>query len=184
MDETERTKLHPTQKRILKLSKKIDLNKLSFRAIGSLVGVKHAQSVSHHIDQLTKRGLLEHKVTDKTERTDELDKTRVTADSVGKLIEESIAELKQAIHDIHDPECTALTEDEVCDCKVVPKLLALVDKAIEQARREGVEQAMGEVVAELRAVEQHPKMLGWLYRKLSLNDAIVRLVKINKRPAR
>lgn len=55
-----KTKLHPTQERILKLSKRVNLNTLSLRSIGSLVNVQHPQKVDYHLKQLKAKGLIQH----------------------------------------------------------------------------------------------------------------------------
>jgi len=52
--------MHKIQDKILDLSKKEDLSKLSYRQIGDLVGVKYAQQVKHHIQQLIKNGYLDN----------------------------------------------------------------------------------------------------------------------------
>lgn len=46
--------MHPTQEKLLKLSKTRDLNKLTLREIGKIIGVKHPQIVKHHMEQLKK----------------------------------------------------------------------------------------------------------------------------------
>ncbi|MEA2056415.1 MAG: S24 family peptidase [Patescibacteria group bacterium] len=51
--------MHKIQEKILQLSRKKDLNELSYREIGKLVGVEYAQQVKHHIQQLIKKGFLD-----------------------------------------------------------------------------------------------------------------------------
>lgn len=55
--------MHPAQIKILELAKECNkkheyLAHMSFREIGDKVGLKHAQQVKHHIEQLIKKGLL------------------------------------------------------------------------------------------------------------------------------
>ena len=57
--------LHEIQLKILKVAKNQDLNKLSLREIGDLIGVDHPQQVKHHLSQLQKHNLIK---TDKIER--------------------------------------------------------------------------------------------------------------------
>lgn len=48
--------MHPIQERLLEASRHHDLSPLSYREIGQLVGVDHAQIVKHHMLQLQKKG--------------------------------------------------------------------------------------------------------------------------------
>lgn len=50
--------MHEIQKRLLELSQKKLLARLTLREIGKLVGVDHPQKVKHHLNQLVKRGLI------------------------------------------------------------------------------------------------------------------------------
>lgn len=51
--------MHPTQKKILKISTGHDLGKLSLREIGKLIGqTDQPQNIKHHLLQLEKNGLL------------------------------------------------------------------------------------------------------------------------------
>jgi len=50
--------VHPIQAKILMLTGSLDLNKLSYREIGEMVGSASAQKVKHHMDSLTLKGLL------------------------------------------------------------------------------------------------------------------------------
>jgi repressor LexA len=50
--------MHENQKKLLELSKKRDLGKMSYRDIGELVGIRNAQTVKHHLSQLQKRGFI------------------------------------------------------------------------------------------------------------------------------
>lgn len=53
--------MHVTQKKILQLSKQVDLEQLTLRRIGELIGESHPQSVKYHLDQLEKKGLIRAK---------------------------------------------------------------------------------------------------------------------------
>ncbi|NTW13804.1 MAG: hypothetical protein HGA31_02105 [Candidatus Moranbacteria bacterium] len=48
--------MHKNQEKLLELAKKHDLGKMTYRAIGDLVGIKNAQTVKHHLSQLQKKG--------------------------------------------------------------------------------------------------------------------------------
>lgn len=50
--------MHQIQKDLLALSRNINLGEKSLREIGRLIGVEHPQKISHHLDQLQKRGFL------------------------------------------------------------------------------------------------------------------------------
>lgn len=50
--------MHILQKKILDLSRTVDLGKMTLREVGQLVGELHPQNVKHHIEQLKKRGFL------------------------------------------------------------------------------------------------------------------------------
>lgn len=51
--------MHKTQLKILELSSKINVEKLTLRELGRQVDVKHPQVVLYHLSQLRKRGLLQ-----------------------------------------------------------------------------------------------------------------------------
>lgn len=50
--------MHEIQKQLLALSRNIDLGQKSLREIGQLIGVDHPQKISHHLNQLQKKGFL------------------------------------------------------------------------------------------------------------------------------
>lgn len=50
--------MHLIQKKILKLVEKHNLNQLTLRQIGKLIGEKHPQKIKHHLDQLEKKGFI------------------------------------------------------------------------------------------------------------------------------
>jgi SOS-response transcriptional repressor LexA len=50
--------MHENQKKLLELSKKRNLGKMSYRDIAELVGIKNPQTVKHHLSQLQKKGLI------------------------------------------------------------------------------------------------------------------------------
>jgi len=52
-------RLHPTQEKLLKIVSKINLEKMSLRDIGLLVDESHPQKISHHLNQLEKKGFIE-----------------------------------------------------------------------------------------------------------------------------
>jgi hypothetical protein len=56
-------RLHPTREKLRELSKTVDLNALSYREIGALIGEPQAQNVKHHIAQLKRFGALNTQVT-------------------------------------------------------------------------------------------------------------------------
>ena len=49
------------QEKILKLAQERDISRLSLREIGKEVGIKNAQNVKHHLNQLIDKGLLVYK---------------------------------------------------------------------------------------------------------------------------
>lgn len=51
--------MHEKQEKLLELSKKEDIGKMSYLKIGKLVGIKNAQTVKHHLLQLQKNGLIQ-----------------------------------------------------------------------------------------------------------------------------
>lgn len=53
-----KTPMHEKQEKLLELAKKRDLGKMSYRAIGDLVGIVNPQTVKHHLSQLQKRGFI------------------------------------------------------------------------------------------------------------------------------
>ncbi len=52
------TKLHPIQEKLLDLLANQSLDGMSLREIGTEIGVEHPQKVSHHLEQLEKKGYL------------------------------------------------------------------------------------------------------------------------------
>lgn len=50
--------MHKIQKDLLALSRNINLGDRSLREIGSLINVDHPQKISHHLDQLERKGFL------------------------------------------------------------------------------------------------------------------------------
>lgn len=50
--------MHINQEKLLKLSKEMDLGKMSYREIGNLAGIENAQTVKHHLRQLEKKGFI------------------------------------------------------------------------------------------------------------------------------
>jgi len=50
--------MHKTQRKILDLSEKHSLNKLSYRKIGQLLGGEHPQTVKYHMEKLEDSGLI------------------------------------------------------------------------------------------------------------------------------
>ena len=50
--------MHIIQQNLLKLAQTQEINKMSLRDIGKLIGVQHPQIVKHHIEQLQKKKLL------------------------------------------------------------------------------------------------------------------------------
>lgn len=50
--------MHENQKKLLDLSKKRNLGKMSYRDIAELAGIKNPQTVKHHLSQLQKKGLI------------------------------------------------------------------------------------------------------------------------------
>ncbi|KKQ45975.1 MAG: hypothetical protein US63_C0008G0013 [Candidatus Moranbacteria bacterium GW2011_GWC2_37_8] len=50
--------MNTTQEKLLKLAEIRDLGKLSYWEIARLIGVKNAQTVKHHLEQLDKKGLI------------------------------------------------------------------------------------------------------------------------------
>lgn len=50
--------MHENQIKLMDLSKTHDLGKMTYLQIAKLIGVKHAQTVKHHLSQLQKRGLI------------------------------------------------------------------------------------------------------------------------------
>lgn len=52
-------RLHPIQEKLLKIVSKINLEKMSLRDIGLLVDESHPQKISHHLNQLEKKGFIE-----------------------------------------------------------------------------------------------------------------------------
>lgn len=50
--------MHQTQRRLLELLDDYNLGEMSLREIGRLLGEEHPQKVSHHLQQLEKRGLI------------------------------------------------------------------------------------------------------------------------------
>lgn len=51
-------RLHPLQLKLLNSSDNINLEKMSLRQIGKLINEKHPQKISHHLDQLQKKGFI------------------------------------------------------------------------------------------------------------------------------
>jgi len=51
-------KLHTTQEKLLKIARQINLNKMSLRDIGVMVDETHPQKISHHLNQLEKKGFI------------------------------------------------------------------------------------------------------------------------------
>jgi repressor LexA len=51
--------LHPIQEKLLKIATKINLNKMTLREIALLVDESHPQKISHHLNQLEKKGCIE-----------------------------------------------------------------------------------------------------------------------------
>lgn len=50
--------MHPTQKKILDLSKQVDIDQLTLRRVGELIGERHPQTVKYHLDQLKAKSLI------------------------------------------------------------------------------------------------------------------------------
>jgi len=50
--------MHEIQKKLLNLAQETNLGQITLREIGALVGISSPQQVKHHLDQLTKKGLL------------------------------------------------------------------------------------------------------------------------------
>ncbi len=50
--------MHPIQQQLLELAASRDLSALSYREIGRILGVAHAQTIKYHMQQLQKNGLL------------------------------------------------------------------------------------------------------------------------------
>lgn len=53
--------MHHLQQKILDLAQNMNLEGLGYRSIGKLVGEAHPQKISHHINQLIKKGFLNDK---------------------------------------------------------------------------------------------------------------------------
>lgn len=53
--------MHPLQEKIIVVSKKHNLSRLSLRELGALVGEKHPQKIKHHLNQLYQKGFLTSK---------------------------------------------------------------------------------------------------------------------------
>jgi repressor LexA len=51
-------KLHATQEKLLKIARQINLKKMSLRDVGELVDETHPQKISHHLNQLEKKGFI------------------------------------------------------------------------------------------------------------------------------
>lgn len=58
--------MHEIQKNLLALSRNTNLGDKSLREIGRLIGVSHPQKISHHLDQLEKKGFI---VVDRDNKT-------------------------------------------------------------------------------------------------------------------
>ena len=50
--------MHPIQAQLLKVVDQINVNKMSLREIGSLIGESHPQKIKHHLGQLEKKGFV------------------------------------------------------------------------------------------------------------------------------
>lgn len=50
--------MHEIQKKLVALARITDLSELSYRQVGSRIGVEHPNTVSHHLKQLYKKGVL------------------------------------------------------------------------------------------------------------------------------
>jgi len=57
-DSMKNQKLHPIQEKILRIAQEKNLVNLSLREIGELVGDRSPQKIKHHLEQLSKKGLL------------------------------------------------------------------------------------------------------------------------------
>lgn len=68
--------MHPTQEKILGLSKNMDISKIGLRQIGKLIGEEHPQIVKHHLLELEKKGLIIRNIKTGSIKIFELDKNR------------------------------------------------------------------------------------------------------------
>jgi len=50
--------LHPTQRLIMELATKEDIELLGLRTVGKKIGIEHPQKIQHHLGQLYAKGLL------------------------------------------------------------------------------------------------------------------------------